>query len=71
MSKYPKEFKEWLEGLEHHTFTVFESESELEDKLYLAYYEELKALMIAAAKSCKQSRHGNLALSIENSVEKN
>ena len=68
MSEYPDEFQDWLKGMENHTFTMFNSESELEDELNLAYYEKLKQLMIDAARSLKQSQFWELASKIEDAV---
>ncbi|MEE9493674.1 MAG: hypothetical protein V3W04_09900 [Gammaproteobacteria bacterium] len=50
MSENSKEFQDWIEGLEIHTFTIYESRTELEDELYLAYYEKLKTMMLEAAR---------------------
>lgn len=52
-------YSTWIEGLGHHTFTIFESRSEIEDELWAAYYEKLKSLMHNAAtealsSDCKQ-----------------
>ena len=44
-------YDSWLNGLAQHTFTIYESRGEVEDDLYMAYYEELKQLMIGAAES--------------------
>lgn len=54
-------FGTWLDGLGHHTFTLFESQGELEDDLYAAYYEKLKALMKEAAKQSLGSDYRDLA----------
>ena len=45
MAKDPESFESWVEGIEMHTFTIYESDDEVEDDLYTAYYEELKTLM--------------------------
>lgn len=55
MKDDPESYSAWLEGLEHHTFTLFESQGELEDDLYAAYYEKLKSLMQAAAEQSLES----------------
>ena len=44
-------YNSWLKGIAQHTFTIYESQGEVEDDLYIAYYEELKQLMINAAES--------------------
>ena len=41
-------FNTWLEGLAYHTFTMYESRNALQDDLYTAYYERLRACMIDA-----------------------
>jgi hypothetical protein len=51
-------FSAWLEGMGNHTFTIFESRSEVEDYLYMAYYEKLKALMENAARESLKSDCG-------------
>jgi hypothetical protein len=38
------------DGMQHHTFTLFESRGELDDDLYTAYYEKLRELMTKALK---------------------
>lgn len=43
-------FKAWLDGMQHHTFTLFESQSEIDDDLYTAYYEKLRELMTNAVR---------------------
>ena len=45
MANDPDSFDSWLKDISTHTFTVLESEGELEDDLYTAYYEKLKSLM--------------------------
>lgn len=65
MSENPKQLKDWIDGLENHTFTIFESRTELDDELYLAYYEKLKTLMLEAARACKQTKYSDLATRIE------
>ena len=45
MAKDPDSFDSWTKGVETHTFTVYESDGELEDQLYTAYYQRLKELM--------------------------
>ena len=44
-------FDTWLQGIQHDTFTIFESRDETEDDLYTAYYERLKQLMQEALRS--------------------
>ena len=68
MSKHPDDFQEWLNGLGTHTFTIFESESELDDQLHLASYEKLKELMLDAVKSLKHSQHYENASRIEHAL---
>ena len=41
-------FNAWLESLSNHTFTIYESRNALQDDLYTAYYERLRARMIDA-----------------------
>lgn len=62
-------FNAWLDGLEHHTFTLFESQGELEDDLLSAYYEKLKALMRDAASQCIQGEYGELAKRIVEALD--
>ena len=45
MANDPESFDSWTRGIEAHTFTIHEANDELEDDLYTAYYEKLKALM--------------------------
>ena len=45
MASDPESFDSWIQGIETHTFTLHESDGELEDDLYAAYYEKLKTLM--------------------------
>ena len=45
MTKDPESFDAWVDGIGTHTFTIYESDGELEDDLYTAYYEKLKMLM--------------------------
>ena len=68
MSRHPDEFETWIKDMGHHTFTIFDSRSELEDKLYLAQHEKLKMLMIDAAESCMQTQYGSLASKIKDTV---
>lgn len=70
MSENPKEFQDWIEGLENHTFTIYESRTELDDELYIAYYEKLKTLMLEAARTCKQTQYKELAAKIEDILGK-
>ena len=44
-------YDSWLNGIAQHTFTIYESSGEVEDDLYMAYYEKLKQLMASAAES--------------------
>ncbi len=48
MASSHSEFDAWLEGLPYHTFTIYESRNALQDDLYTAYYERLRALMTEA-----------------------
>lgn len=50
-------FKAWLDGMQHHTFTLFESRSEIDDDLYTAYYEKLRELMKNAVKPLVDSEY--------------
>lgn len=50
-------FKAWLDGMQHHTFTLFESRGELDDDLYTAYYEKLRELMTKALKPLLDSEY--------------
>lgn len=72
MSRNPEEFQDWLNEMENHTFTIHESSdelNELEDDLHLAYYKKLKQLILEAAKSSSDTKHGNLAKQIEAVVD--
>jgi len=69
MSANPREFEAWLDDLEHHTFTIFESRSEIDDKLYMAYYEKLRELMVEAARSCLTSENSDFASRIVQKLE--
>lgn len=44
----PESFADWLNQLETHTFTLFQSQGELDDDLYTAYYEKLRDRMKGA-----------------------
>lgn len=54
MQRAPDSFESWIENLEHHTFTIFESSSDVDDDLYMAFYEKLREKMLQQAK-----RHAN------------
>lgn len=54
-------FKAWLEGIQHHTFTLFESRGELDDDLYTAYYEKLRELMTKAVKPLLDTEYSDEA----------
>lgn len=69
MHENPNEFRDWLEGLGSHTFTLYEANNELEGELYGAYYRRLKELMLDAANSCKQGEYANEALAIEAALQ--
>ena len=45
MANDPESIDSWIENIETHTFTLYESGGELEDDLYTAYCEKLKTLM--------------------------
>lgn len=45
MANDSESFDSWIEGIQTHTFTLYESDGELEDDLYTAYYQKLKTLM--------------------------
>ena len=45
MADDPEGFGSWTRSIEAHTFSIHEANDELEDDLYTAYYEKLKALM--------------------------
>ncbi len=62
-------FESWLEGLQQHTFTIFESQSEVDDDLYMAYYEKLKDLMIQAVKTLLGSEFDLQAKQALSSIE--
>lgn len=70
MSENSEEFRDWIDGLENHTFTIYESRTELDDELYLAYYEKLKSMMLEAARACKQTKYKDLAVVIEDKLNK-
>ncbi|RBP49349.1 hypothetical protein [Arenicella xantha] len=70
MSENPTDFKDWIEGLETHTFTIYESTTDLDDQLYIAYYEKLRALMIEAAIACKSTGFSEAASKIEEALMK-
>lgn len=70
MSKNPKELQDWIDGLGTHTFTIYESRTELDDELYLAFYEKLKSLMLDAARACKNTEYGEIAARIEAALNK-
>lgn len=70
MSKNPKELNDWIDGLGTHTFTIYESRTELDDELYLAFYEKLKSLMLDAARVCKNTEHKDIAIRIEDALNK-
>jgi hypothetical protein len=57
MKENDEALESWLKDIEHHTFTMFESRGELEDDLYGAYYEKLKALMVEAAQQALTSEY--------------
>jgi len=50
-------FNAWLDGMQQHTFTLFESRSEIDDDLYTAYYEKLRELMVNAVKPLLDSEY--------------
>jgi hypothetical protein len=52
-------FKAWLDGMQDHTFTLFESRGELDDDLYTAYYEKLRELMTKALKPLLESEYSD------------
>lgn len=57
MKNDPDSFGAWVDDLRHHTFTIFESKSEVEDDLYGAYYQKLKELMEQAARQAFDSEY--------------
>ena len=48
MSSNKSALNTWIEGLPYHTFTIYESQNDLQDDLYMAYYERLRLRMITA-----------------------
>ena len=50
MKNDSESYDSWLDGIDHHTFTIYESRGEVEDDLYEAYYEKLKQLMSDSVK---------------------
>lgn len=70
MSKNPKELQDWIDDLETHTFTIYESRTELDDELYLAHYEKLKSLMVEAARACKSTKYSEIATRIQEALGK-
>ncbi len=69
MKTDPDSFESWLEEVQHHTFTIYESRSELDDDLYMAYYEKLKALMIKSTRSVLNSEFDAEAQRVLQSLE--
>ena len=62
MNRSESAFKAWLEGLSHHTFTIYESRNALQDDLYTAYYERLQTRMIDAVSAFRDDPEiGNTA----------
>ncbi|MCB2200368.1 hypothetical protein KQI63_13250 [bacterium] len=61
LSKDIDAFNSWIDNLDHNTFTIFESNSEEEDDLYLAYYNKLRNLMIDAANKELDTEHKVMA----------
>ena len=51
MQEDRESYDSWLNGIAQHTFTIYRSSGEVEDDLYMAYYEKLKQLMIGKAES--------------------
>lgn len=70
MKSDPDSFAAWIDDLGHHTFTIFESQNELEDELYGAYYEKLKALMEQAARQALDSEYRAEAQRILDALKK-
>ena len=70
MSANPSELNAWIDGLETHTFTIYESRTELDDELYLAFYKKLKSLMLDATRACKNTEHKEIAARIEDALNK-
>ena len=62
-------YNSWLKGIAQHTFTIYESRGEVEDDLYIAYYEELKRLMISAAETLIGGEFESEAQQILNALE--
>ncbi|MEM1173291.1 MAG: hypothetical protein AAGI27_00640 [Pseudomonadota bacterium] len=69
MAENPKDFDQWLEDIETHTFTIFSSSGELEDKLMKAYLNRLRELMVQAAESCRDSDQADLAIRVVDVLE--
>jgi hypothetical protein len=70
MAQDQDSYRSWLEGLQYHTFTIYESSSDLEDQLYRAYYERLRSLIIESVSSySNDSRLGSLAKEICGALE--
>ena len=68
----PETYDSWLQGIAQHTFTIYESRDEVEDDLYMAYYHELKELMVRASESLlggKLEEEANRALQMLRSIE--
>lgn len=68
MNEHPRVFQGWLENLELHTFTIFDSASELDNELKLAYYIKLKELMTEAARSCSKTHFSHLASQVDDTI---
>jgi hypothetical protein len=69
MKSDEKAFSTWLEGLQHHTLTLFNAPSELEGVLYTAYYEKLKQLMQKAAQAMLATDCGREAQKILDALD--
>jgi hypothetical protein len=70
MSTQSNALETWLESLENNTFTIFESRGEVEDELYIAYYDRLRQLMLQAAESLKSTKYAATATQIAEAVRK-
>ncbi len=68
MHEDEESFTRWLDKLQHHSFTLFESTNEVEDDLYSAYYEKLRELILKAVRPFFCSEYGVEAKKVHDAV---